>query len=548
MWAQIFAIAWAQLRISRNHLPRTDLGSVMAWLVALVWNGIFSAAAAGLAFALPRVPVAQLREYLPLGLLAVFAFWQLVPLFTLSSGWSLQLNKLRMYPVRDEALFGIEVLLRITSAPEMIIVLLGALIGLLRHPGVPPLWPFVLLLFIPFNLLIALAVRELFLQSFARNRFRELFAILLISLGLLPQLLLRTELGQKLKPYLFAIARGQAAPWREVAVLSLGSFTVGSLAVLLIWIFLAYRLARWQFAKSLLEEETFRPHATAPAALPQNALQRIGLRARSSNPLETLLHLPSRLFRDPLAALLEKELRSLLRMPRFRVLFGMACVFSVIVLVPITVEHGGHSSFMRSNLLPIINLYGLLILSDALMLNVFGFDRAAAQIYYITPVPFDQVLVAKNLAAVVFVLLQGLAALIVSSLLRVSISPRAIADAAAATVVVGLFFISVGNLMSTMMPRPFDPRQTFRKQAGGKMQLWFFLASIGMFALLALAFLAQWALESHWALLGVMALEFAVAIIFYGVALASAAGRGLRDREKIVEALSKGASPVGLGM
>lgn len=545
MWAQIFTIAWAQLRISRNHLPRTDFGSILAWFVALLWYGLFAAAAAGLALALPRIPLTELRRYLPLGLLAVFAFWQLVPLFTLSSGWSLQLNKLRMYPVRDRALFGIEVLLRITSAPEMIIVLFGALAGLLRHPGVPLLWPFALLLFVPFNLFIALAVRELFLQSFARNRFRELFAILLISLALLPQLFLRTGFGEKLKPYLFSLSAARATPWNEVATLSLGSFTIESLVLLLIWTAIAYRLARRQFAKSLFEEDTFRPQA-APRALPAGNANPAARPARKA-PLDAFLHLPSRFFSDPFAALLEKELQSLVRMPRFRVLLGIACVFSVVVLVPITLQNEGRNTFIRANLLPLINLYGLLILSDALMLNVFGFDRAAAQIYFVTPVPLATVLKAKNLAAVVFVVLQGLAALTVSFLLRLSIGPRAIADAAAATAVVGLFFLSIGNLISTMMPRPVDPRQTFRKQSGGKMQLWFLIASVGMFALMAFAFLAQWALDSHWALLGVLALEFAVALLFYRIALESAAGRALRDREKIVEALSKGASPVGLG-
>ncbi|MBV9759977.1 MAG: hypothetical protein JO340_05390 [Acidobacteriaceae bacterium] len=547
MWAQIFAIAWAQLRISRNHLPRTDIGSVLAWIVALFWYGIFAAAAAGLAFALARIPVAQLRQYLPLGLLGVFAFWQLIPLFTLSTGWSLQLNKLRVYPVHDRALFGIEVLLRITSAPEMIIVLLGALIGLLRNPQVPALWPFALLLFVPFNLFLALAIRELFLQSFARNRFRELFAILLISVALLPQFLLRTELGQKARPYLWALARGQAAPWREVATLSLGSFTVAPLVLLLLWTFAAYRLARAQFAKSLLGEETFRPEAAAPPVLAEGVAS-IAARPRSHNPLDVLLRLPNRIFADPLAALLEKELRSLLRMPRFRVLFGIACIFSVVILIPITLQSGHHTAFVRANLLPLINLYGLLILSDALMLNIFGFDRHAAQIYFVSPVPFPVVLKAKNLAAVVFVVLQALLALIVCSVLRVSVSPQSIGDAVAATAVVGLFFLSVGNLMSVLMPRPIDPRQTFRKQAGGKMQLWFFSATLGMFLLMAFAFLAQWALDTHWALLAVLALELAIAFIFYRIALGSAAERGVQDREKIVDALSKGASPLGLGM
>ena len=32
MWSQISAIAFAQFRIMRNHLPRTNVGSVLMWL------------------------------------------------------------------------------------------------------------------------------------------------------------------------------------------------------------------------------------------------------------------------------------------------------------------------------------------------------------------------------------------------------------------------------------------------------------------------------------------------------------------------------------
>lgn len=80
------------------------------------------------------------------------------------------------------------------------------------------------------------------------------------------------------------------------------------------------------------------------------------------------------------------------------------------------------------------------------------------------------------------------------------------------------------------------------------MQLWFLLCSVGMMVLMGFAFLAQWALESYWALLGVLALEFVIGLIVYRVALDSAADRGGRERERILDALSKGASPVGSGL
>ncbi|MBV9443578.1 MAG: hypothetical protein JO217_12920, partial [Acidobacteriaceae bacterium] len=117
MWTQVLTIAWAQLRITRNHLPRTRAGPIVATILALLWYGLYVGGAIALASVLPSRSLAELRLFLPAGLLAVFAFWQIIPLFTLSGGWSLQLNKLQIYPVPDRSLFSLEVFLRLTTAP-----------------------------------------------------------------------------------------------------------------------------------------------------------------------------------------------------------------------------------------------------------------------------------------------------------------------------------------------------------------------------------------------------------------------------------------------
>lgn len=459
MWQQIRAITWAQFRIARNHLPRTSVGSVLMWMLSLFWYGIYAALAIVLAARLPGISIAELQRWTPPALLGTFLFWQVVPLFTLSTGWSLQLNRLRAFPVSDSALFGIEVLLRLSSAPEMIIILGGAMIGLARHDAVPLLSPFFLLLYIPFNLFLQLAIRELILYSFERHRFRELFAALVISISVLPQLLARTQLGHVLQPYFFAVARGYAAPWRVTGSLSLGLFSVADVTLLLIWIFAAYVLSRWQFEKGLRHEDIFQHSASAsPSAASKKAVW---------------IDWPSRIFRDPLGALLQKEFRGLLRMPRFRVLFGMACIFSVVVFIPITfnqdIRHG--NGFVSSNFLPIVNLYGLLLLSDVLLLNVFGLDRSAAQLYFVVPVPLARVVRAKNLVAVAFICLQTAAVLIIALLIRAAVTPLSALAGAAASAVVTVYLLALGNLASISMARPVDPAQTFKKQAGARMQL-----------------------------------------------------------------------------
>ncbi|MBV9404333.1 MAG: hypothetical protein JO211_03245 [Acidobacteriaceae bacterium] len=114
--------------------------------------------------------------------------------------------------------------------------------------------------------------------------------------------------------------------------------------------------------------------------------------------------------------------------------------------------------------------------------------------------------------------------------------------------VAGIFMLSAGNLLSVFIPRRVDPAQTFRRQAGGRMQLWFLVCAAGLLLLVAFAFLAQWALESHWALLGVLAIEFLIGVIIYRIALDSAVEHGVSERERILDALSKGSAPIGLGL
>jgi ABC-2 type transport system permease protein len=76
-------------------------------------------------------------------------------------------------------------------------------------------------------------------------------------------------------------------------------------------------------------------------------------------------------------------------------------------------------------------------------------------------------------------------------------------------------------------------------------QLWILLCTIGMGVLVGFAYLARWAFDSDWALLGVLLFEFAVGGVVYKVALDSAVERGMRDRERMIDALSKISSPVG---
>lgn len=530
MTAQILAILWAQYRISRNHFRRTTVMTVLMWLFTAIWYGMFVALAGLAVYFIPQLPIATLISALPIALLALFLYNQTIPLFTLTTGWSLQINKLQVYPIPNGALFSLEVLLRVTSTPEFFIVMLGGVIGLLRRPDVPILGAIGLLLFIPFNLFLQLSAREFILHAFQRNRFRELITIIFISIGVLPQFLMRTGLGIKLKPYFLLFANGHGTPWQAASALSLGQSPLLNVAILAAWTMAALLLARWQFASGLVQDDAFRGGGATPAPVTE----------KETSP--SFLDSIGNLFQDPVAAIVQKELRSLVRMPRFRVTLGMACIFSIVLFLPMIMRDGGNF-FGGKTVYPFANLYALLLLSDILLLNIFGTDRAAAQLYFLSPTSLASVIKAKNVVAWLFLLAINLLVAIVTFFVAHA-SPINILAGVLSSCVATIHLMWAGNLLSVVSPRPSDPSSTMQRKGNAKNQWWILLCTIGMAALVGIAYLARWAFASDWALIAILALEFIIGYVVYRVSLDSAVERGLAGRELIIDKLSKTTSPI----
>ena len=135
------------------------------------------------------------------------------------------------------------------------------------------------------------------------------------------------------------------------------------------------------------------------------------------------------LLRDPLGALVEKEVRFLTRSPRFRLVFLMGFTFGLLVWLPVALgRQGGAQSFLGTNYLTVVSVYSLVLLSEACFWNSFGFDRSAAQVYFLAPVAFSRVMIGKNLSALFFIALEiGMIAL-VCGLLGMPLRPRTLAE------------------------------------------------------------------------------------------------------------------------
>jgi ABC-2 type transport system permease protein len=530
---QILAIVWAQWRSARNRLPHANLaGLIFTAVLTVVWYGVFVllAVVAGVLLS-RRSEMAAFHKVLPPALLLSFLYWQVIPVLLTSMGASLDVRRLMVYPIPNRALFGVEVVLRITTGIEMLLLLTGAGIGLLFNRSVPIWAPFSLVVWVLFNLFCSTGVRDLLVRLLAHKRIREIIVFLVVLAAALPQLMLSRGSGARVQQFL---GREPSAylPWTATARLSLGEFSWLSLSALLGWTIAAYVFGRSQFERGLRFDAA-------------EASSRGTLTARRVSRLEWLYRLPSALVPDPLAALIEKELRFLSRAPRFRLVFLMGFSFGLMIWAPIAFGRAGaRHTFLTDNYLTLVSIYALLLLSDALFWNCFGFDRSAAQVYFLVPVSMAKVLAGKNLAAVLLVAIEVTAIAIVCAILRLPVTGLKVVESFCVTCVITLYVLAVGNMSSLYNPRPVNPAKSMRSAAGGRTQALLMLAFPVTVAPVGLAYLARYAFDDEVAFFAVLAASAALGALFYGYSLHSALRASVNRREQIIAALSKGEGPI----
>ncbi|HEY1757340.1 MAG TPA: hypothetical protein VGG72_18345 [Bryobacteraceae bacterium] len=528
---QARAILWAQWRTLRNFYPRT--GIAWASLIGFLWYGAWLVAATTVARLLSGPNSLDLvRSALPGGLLLVFLYWQVVPLLMAATGASLEMRKLKAYPIPVRQLFAIEVLLRITASIEMVMVLLGVMAGIFFNPHLPALGALAVLPYMVFNLLLAVGIRDLVVRLLARKRIRE-FAFLTLVMGAatLQFLVARDALGGGLR----VVAGGDVLkvwPWTAAANLAQGREVAISLAYLLAWCVIGSAFGLWQFSRTLSFDQDEAGASRAPD--------------RGRVPLiERFYRIPSFLWRDPIGALVEKELRFLARSPRFRLVFLMGFTFGWVIWLPATFGRTGSThSFLGNNYLTVVSVYSLLLLSEVCFWNSFGFDRSAAQLYYLAPVPFSSVLIGKNLSALMFIALEILAVTAVCAILGMPLNPLKLFEAFSVAGVVSIFLLGAGNLMSVRQARGVNPDSSFRSGAAGRVQAVLLVVYPIAFVPAGLAYLARYALASEVAFFVVLALDAIVGAIVYKIALESAVESAAHSKERLLAALAAGDGPI----
>jgi ABC-2 type transport system permease protein len=534
----ILRAQWLSMRTFR--LASSRRGAVFSLLTAILWYGFWTVLAI-VAEALTSNPGlrARIEAGLPVGLLAVFAYWQLAPLASATLGASLDLRKLLVYPVPRRSLFLVEVMLRVTTCAEMLLLLAGASIGLLRNPAfgawraLPRVLP-AMAVFVAFNLLLAAGLRSLLERLLARRHIREALVFLLVLASALPQLLVVTGVPALRFKQLLSAGRNPFWPWvaaaRSLTGVPLGMLFPAGVAVLAGWTALAYAFARWQFARSLRYDA--------------QAMQATVSDAKEAARAETLYRLPSLLLPDPLGAIVEKEIRSLRRTPRFRLVFVMGFSFGLILWLPMALRgRGGHSP-VAENFLVVVSVYALTLLGQVTYWNSFGFDRSAVQVYFSAPVSIARTLAGKNIAASVFVFLEIAAVTAACSLLHIGTSPGKIAEAFLITAIAALYLMGLGNLSSVYYPRAINPQRVSAGGAASRFQGVLFLLYPVALLPVFLAYLARYAFKSQLAFYLIVGFAAALGVAIYGMAMESASHAARARRETMLMELSRGEGPV----
>jgi ABC-2 type transport system permease protein len=528
---QARAILWAQWRSVRNFFPRRGVGWTA--FVGLIWYGFWVAAA----IAVTLLTSSPMSASLSGVFLLVFLYWQVVPVLMAASGASLDLRKLQAYPIPVTQLFGLEVMLRVTVAVEAVLILTGAGIGIMRNPALQPWNALGLVPFAAFNLVLGVGSRDTIARILARRRVREAAFFLLILCAALPQILFTQGRGFAGRLRVFITRESWAGwPWTATADFLQDHGQIRSLAIIFAWLAAAGLFSYWQFRRTIFFD------AEAASARPSGGAAVSGF---ADQLIERFFRLPSILLGDPLGALVEKEVRFLTRSPRFRLVFLMGFTFGLLVWLPMALgRQGASQSFLGSNYLTVVSVYSLLLLSEACFWNFFGFDRSAAQVYFLAPIPFARVMIGKNLSALFFIVLEIGMIAVVCGLLGMPLHPRTLAESFGVAAVITIFLLAAGNQLSIRQPRAMNPAASFRSGASSRVQAILFLIYPIAFVPVGLAYLARYAFASEAAFFGVLALDAATGAIVYKLSLDSAVAAAEQLKEQIVTALSRGEGPI----
>jgi ABC-2 type transport system permease protein len=458
-------------------------------------------------------------------MLGAVMYWQLLPLILVSAGAGLDLKKLAVYPIRTPVLFAMDLGLRATQGVEVLLVLTGIVAGLWRNPTLPSWVGLAALPFAVFNAGMATALREWFGRILPRRGVGEAAMFFLVMVAALPQLLLASGWLERASGA--AVEVPMLLPWMALSAALMAKGGVGPWLILMTWAAIGVGAGYWQFARGL-----------------RHGIETGGGQAekRGAAWLDAIYRLPGCFASDPVAAIVERELRTLVRAPRFRLAFVMGFTFGFLVWLPLGAN--GATTAVKEHYLAFLMAYGMLLLGELVVWNSLGFDRAGIQIYYALFGGLRPVLRAKNIAAVCCAVAQMAFIVAVSAVLGLPLAAASVAEAVAANLLFLGILLTVGNLSSVHAPRPVSPDQLWRRSSASRTQALALILFPVLAAPVLVAYAARYWLNTpvaFWTTLGFSAI---LAVLAYQQSFAVAERVSRSRKEQILMALSEGEGPL----
>jgi ABC-2 type transport system permease protein len=531
-------IAWLRWRIFVNTLRgKGAVGELVVKILSYPLLGlIILGPSVGSGFAAYYFVSQKMDAYLAIPLWVIFFLWQFIGISTSATGPNFDLATLIRFPIRYRDYLLIRLSFGLMDPPTLagIGCLAAMTIGVaIAAPAMAPWAALLLFTYAACNVLFSRMIYSWLERWLAQRRTRELFTMLLLVVSLAVQFIgqFADRLGRHshhgaMSPFMAQVSHilltmnwllppGLTAAsfehmHRGLILPAMGAF--GGLVIYTVFflVSLNVRLKAEYRGENLSEA----PAALTGKALAKEQKQRTAelLAAKEGNANSAFRLLP-----PAVAGCLVKELRYLMRSgPKL-----YALVMPVFMIVLISLRTAG----LRQAGLAMTDVHTFLFSSGcayALMImvgfiyNNFGADGAGVQLYFLAPVHFREMVLAKNLMIAGILLVEMILMYLASAFLGAQ-APFSLTVATVAwTFFAFLMNVGIGNVRSIVSPKGYEAGKVRRQNVSvlnSLISLVLIAAAAGLGSLMVMA--CRYFHASYWMAAGVFLVLAAISFVAY---------------------------------
>jgi ABC-2 type transport system permease protein len=545
---QIRLVAGLRWRLMRNKLRQRNN---RLDLIGMLFAGIFGAVLVfGLSFAFCNAAqqfiVNGRAGWIALLFWAIFVWWQVFPIFVAGFGANFEFRALLRFPLSRRAFYLIGLAYGLADFSSVAAVCWLAAMTLGVTTALPGLLPAMLLvcgIFLLLNVTMERMVGSWLERLLARRRSRELFLALfvaaMISLQFITPLLERYGTSAKpifdrLLPYLAPLPPSLAGS----AIANFAGGNVGhafaGLAGLLAYVVILSSILWLRFAAQYRGEELSETASPTRAALPRASGRFVVPRRQAIDGLRVL---PPRV-----AEILRKEFRYLVRNGFSFVLLIVPPMMILLLTMQTNTYRHTHGAaaqgFSRSAFFPGVMGYLVLVLMGA-GYNSFAYEGRGIQTYFMAPLLFRDVFLAKNLLLACIVGLEvALSTIVFAYRVGLPETPVLVASLLAVMFTV-IGQMTIANWSSLSFPRKIAFGQMRNQRQSGMAVLVLFGAQLILGGMSALLFFAGRWTGDRWLPAEAFAFLAAAAVAGYVASLDPLSQLAEKKKESLIEVLSR---------